>query len=137
MMSFGKYMDAALKSQFLSLYCMVLADGVIDARELETLYRIGIEQYGLTQAEITATVRDAGSSFIMPDTLAGKVRFLFNMAQIAYADGEVDTTERELLKRYITKMEFAEENIDGIANFLLDSVKNGVTEEEILNSVTL
>lgn len=130
-------MDAALKSQFLSLYCMVLADGVIDARELETLYKIGIEQYGLTQAEITETVRDAGSSFIMPNTLAGKVRFLFNMAQIAYADGEIDVTERELMKRYTSKMDFADENIDGIVDFLLDAVKNGITEEELLHSITI
>lgn len=114
---------------------MVLADGVIDARELETLYKIGTEQYGLTQAEITATVRDAGSSFIMPDTLNGKIRFLFNMAQIAYADGEIDATERELLKRYIAKMEFAEENVDGIADFLLNSVKDGVSVDEIINMV--
>ncbi len=130
-----RYMDATLKSQFLSLYCMVLADGVIDARELETLYKIGTEQYGLTQSEITATVRDAGSSFIMPTTLDGKIRFLFNMAQIAYADGEIDATERELLKRYIIKMDFAEENVDGIADFLLQSVKDGITVDRIISIV--
>ena len=128
-------MDAALKSQFLSLYCMILADGVIDARELETLYKIGIEQYGLTQGDIIATVRDAGSSFIMPSTLEGKIRFLYNMAQIAYADGEVDDTEYDLLKRYILKMEFMEENVEGIADFLLDSVKNAVSIEEIINEI--
>lgn len=129
-------MDAALKSQFLSLYCMVLADGIIDAKELETLYKIGIEQYGLSQSEITATVRDAGSSFITPGTLAGKIRFLFNMGQIAYADGEIDITERELLKRYIEKMNFAEENIEEIADFILDSVKEGVSVDEIISNVT-
>lgn len=129
-------MDAALKSQFLSLYCMVLADGIIDAKELETLYKIGIEQYGLSQSEITATVRDAGSSFVMPNTLAGKIRFLYNMAQIAYADGEIDITERELLKRYIEKMEFAEENIEEIADFLLDSVKESISVDEIISNVT-
>ena len=99
-------MDAIMKSQFLSLYCMVLADGIIDARELETLYRIGTEQYGLTQEEITATVRDAGTSFIMPTELSDKIRFLYNMAQIAYADGEIDNTEIDLMKRYIRKMNF-------------------------------
>ena len=114
---------------------MVLADGVINAKELETLYKIGIEQYGLTQAEITETVRDAGSSFIMPSTLAGKI--LFNMAQIAYADGVIDVTERELVLRYISKMNFADENIDGIADFLLEAVKNGISEEEILHSITI
>lgn len=128
-------MDAALKSQFLSLYCMVLADGVIDAKELETLYKIGTEQCGLTQSEIVATVRDAGSSFIMPNTLSGKIRFLYNMAQIAYADGEIDITERELLKRYIVKMEFSEDNVDEIADFLLDSVKDGVSVDDIISQV--
>lgn len=34
-------MEELLKSRFLSLYCMVMADGVIEAKELETLYRIG------------------------------------------------------------------------------------------------
>ncbi|WP_297071420.1 hypothetical protein [uncultured Duncaniella sp.] len=128
-------MDAILKSQFLSLYCMVLADGVIDARELETLYKIGIEQYGLTQSEIIDTIKNAGSSFLVPSTLEGKIRFLFNMVQIAYADGEVDASEEALLKKYIAKMEFADENIDGIADFLLDAVKNGITEKDIISRV--
>lgn len=93
-------MDLSLKSQFLSLYHMILADGIIDARELETLYKIGIEQYHLTQEEITAVVRDAGSSFILPTTLQGKVQFLYNLAMIALADGTVDPEEKALLNKY-------------------------------------
>lgn len=115
---------------------MVLADGVIDARELETLYRIGTEQYGLTQEEITATVRDAGTSFIMPTDLTDKIRFLYNMAQIAYADGEIDRTEVELMKRYIRKMNFSEENVNGIADYMFDSVKEGETIESVLKHIT-
>ena len=125
-----------MKSQFLSLYCMVLADGIIDARELETLYRIGTEQYGLTQEEITATVRDAGTSFIMPTELSDKIRFLYNMAQIAYADGEIDNTEIDLMKRYIRKMNFAEENINAIADYMFDSVKEGKSINSILMHIT-
>lgn len=125
-----------MKSQFLSLYCMVLADGIIDARELETLYRIGTEQYGLTQEDITATVRDAGTSFIMPTELSDKIRFLYNMAQIAYADGEIDNTEIDLMKRYISKMNFAEENINAIADYMFDSVKEGKSINSILMHIT-
>ena len=125
-----------MKSQFLSLYCMVLADGIIDARELETLYRIGTEQYGLTQEEITATVRDAGTSFIMPTELSDKIRFLYNMAQIACADGEIDNTEIDLMKRYIRKMNFAEENINAIADYMFDSVKEGKSINSILMHIT-
>lgn len=129
-------MDAIMKSQFLSLYCMVLADGIIDARELETLYRIGTEQYGLTQEDITATVRDAGTSFIMPTELSDKIRFLYNLAQIAYADGEIDNTEIDLMKRYIRKMNFAEENINAIADYMFDSVKEGKSINSILMHIT-
>lgn len=128
-------MDATVKSQFLSLYCMVLADGVIDAKELETLYRIGTEQYGLTQDEITATVRDAGTSFIVPDTISGKVRFLYNLAEIAMADGIIDSSEKTLMKRYIVKMGFEETNANAISEFLFDSVKNKREIEEVLQLI--
>ena len=128
-------MDESLKSQFLSLYCMVLADGIIDARELEMLYKIGTEQYGLSSVEIISTVKDAGSSFILPDTLDKRIQLLYNMAQIAYSDGVIDPTERNLLKKYIAKMEFAEENIEEIADYLLTSVQNGVSLETILNQI--
>ena len=40
------------KLQFLDLYCMVLADGIVHPKEMETLYRIGLENYGLTEDEI-------------------------------------------------------------------------------------
>lgn len=113
---------------------MVLADGVIDARELETLYKIGIEQYGLTQSEINEAVRDAGTSFITPSAIQDKIKFLYNMAQIAYADGEIDFSEIQLLKRYIVKMGFADENIDKISDYLLAAAKNQLTINEVLQN---
>lgn len=128
-------MDLSLKSQFLSLYHMILADGIIDARELETLYKIGIEQYHLTQEEITAVVRDAGSSFILPTTLQGKVQFLYNLAMIALADGTVDPEEKALLNKYITRMGFEDANADGIAEFLFESIRNDKSFNEIMSMI--
>lgn len=114
---------------------MVLADGVIDARELEALYKIGLEQYNLTQEEIISVVRDAGSSFTFPTDLRGKVRILFNLSTIALADGTVDKEEFDLLKKYIIRMGFEEQNADGIANYLLDSVRENKAFEEIMESI--
>lgn len=128
-------MDLSLKSQFLSLYHMILADGIIDARELETLYKIGMEQYHLTQEEITAVVRDAGSSFILPTTLQGKVQFLYNLAMIALADGTVDPEEKALLNKYITRMGFEDANADGIAEFLFESIRNDKSFDEIMSII--
>ena len=52
------------------------------------------------------------------------------MAQIAYADGEIDPS------KYISRMGFIDENIEGIAEFLLDSVQKGLSYEEIVPYVT-
>lgn len=52
-------MDYKLKARFLSLYSMILADGIIDAREMETLYRIGREEYGISQKEIDLAIKES------------------------------------------------------------------------------
>ncbi|MBD5365875.1 MAG: TerB family tellurite resistance protein [Muribaculaceae bacterium] len=126
-------MDPILKSRFLSLYCMILADGVIDASELEMLYKIGTENYNLTVAEITQTVRDAGSSFVVPKKLSDKITLLYELTQIAWADGTIDPAEIELLKKYTLKMGFDDNNVDDIVTLLIDSVKNGVPVQTILS----
>lgn len=129
-------MNDNLKSHFLALYCMVLADGVIDANELQALYRIGTEGYGLSQKEIMDAISSAGTSYSMPDSLEGKITLLHDMAQIAWADGEIDSSERSLLEKYAVRCGFQEENAQGIADFLLQSVKDGQSAEDVLYQIT-
>ena len=74
-------MDEILKSRFLSLYCMVMADGVVEAKELETLYRIGRENYHLTAEEINKNVVSAGTSFVAPDKMEDRLSILYEMAE--------------------------------------------------------
>ena len=114
---------------------MILADGIIDARELETLYKIGIEQYQLTQEEITSVIRDAGTSLILPTSLKGKVQFLYNLATIALADGVVDEEELALLKKYTVRMGFEKENVEGIVNYLISSAKDNIPFNDIISNI--
>lgn len=114
---------------------MVLADGVIDANELETLYRIGSENYGLTNQQIAEAVKEAGTSFILPDRLEDKVSLLYQMALICVSDNDVDETELNLLRRYSLKMGFAAENVDGIIEFLLDKAKSQTPEKDVVSQI--
>lgn len=114
---------------------MVLADGIIEAKELETLYRIGTENYGLTPEEITSAIKEAGTSFIAPQSLDEKVSLLYNMCQIAWADGVIDDSEVKLLHKYIIAMGFKPENAESISDFMFQSVKDGKTISEILNEI--
>lgn len=110
---------------------MVLADGVIEASELQALYKIGLNQYNLTQEEVISAVKQSGVSFQVPNSFAGKIEFLCNMANIALADGVLDDTERKLMNKYIVRMGFKEENATKIADFIFDNIKQGATYEEV------
>lgn len=128
-------MEELQKSRFLSLYCMMLADGIVQAKELEVLYRIGQENYHLTPEEINKTVVTAGTSFIAPEKTEDKIAILYEMAEIAWADGEIDETERSLLARYAVRLGFKEENAESITEFMLQQVKDGVSQKDVISQI--
>lgn len=128
-------MEEILKSRFLSLYCMVMADGVVEAKELETLYRIGRENYHLTSEEINKNVVSAGTSYVVPSKIEDRISILYEMAEIAWSDGEIDETEKSLLSKYAVRFGFKEENAEGIAEFMLQQVKDGVPQTEVVNQI--
>lgn len=130
-----KLIDDLEKSRFLALYCMVLADGVIDRRELETLYRIGTTEYGLSPSDIAESIKSAGTSFILPTHIEDKIALLYQMAQICVSDDEVDETEIVLFNRYALRMGFEKENIDGIRDFLIDEATKGTPQNDVISKI--
>ena len=126
-------MEQKLKSHFLSLYCMVVADGDVAISELNELYRIAKEDYGLTQEEIEKAVLSGGSAFYIPETTEEKVKYLYYLALIAAADGVIVDAEKVLLKNYAKKFGFLDENTDEIVNILLKYAKGKKSIDEILN----
>ena len=128
-------MTTKKKLQFLDLYRMVLADGIVHPKEIETLYRIGIVNYGLTEDEITDGIKTAGFSSAIPESPEEKIAVLYEMAQIAWADGELVDSERNMLRRYATMYGINDEHIDGIVDFLLDRAHKGVDEKEVINEL--
>ena len=128
-------MDERQKSHFLSLYCMILADGIIDAKEMETLYEIASRNYGLTPEDVCQAIKEAGTSYYVPQTLDEKVGLLYDMCLIAIADGTVDNSERRMLQNYTRRMDFDETNIDGIIDYLLKQARNNQSLKEVLNQI--
>lgn len=128
-------MDSIMKSRFLSLYQMVLADGIVDAAEMETLFRIGKENYGIESQEINELIRDTDFSTLLPSNLDDKVRLLYELGEIAWADGHIDDSEKNLLKKYVVSMGFEEANAPEIVDFILQQVKERVTIEDVLKMI--
>lgn len=125
------------KMHFLDLYCMVLADGVVHPKELETLYRIGIETYGLTREEIVKSVVSAGKARVIPELPERRIGLLYEMALLAWADGELEDSERSLLRRYALLYGVEDNKVEELVEFLLDKAKDNVSEAEIIKKLNV
>ena len=123
------------KIQFLDLYCMVMADGIVHPKEMETLYRIGLKNYGLTESEIDESIKSSGVSTNIPELPEERIAVLYEMALIAWADGELEESERNMLRRYASLYGVNEASIDELVDFLLDKAKNNVDEQEVLKEL--
>lgn len=119
--------------QFLELYRMVLADGIAHPKEMETLYRIGVENYGLTNEQITKEIAEESFSTFIPQTPEDKIKLLYELALIAWADGVIEESEKKLLKRYAILFGIKEELSDEFVDFLLKKAQDNVSENEITN----
>lgn len=114
---------------------MVIADGLISPKELEFIYQLGKDVYHLSEDEINKYIVSADVSFVIPETVEDKVRVLYQLAMVAWADGDIDNHERDLLKRYVVRYRFEEDNADGIVDYLIDRVKNNTPVESVLNEI--
>lgn len=127
--------SAKKKMQFLDLYCMVMADGIVHPKEMETLYRIGLKNYGLTESEINEGVKSAGVSSVIPELPEERIAVLYEMAIIAWADGVLEDSERNMLRRYAAMYGVNEASIGELVDFLLDKAKNNVDEKDVINEL--
>ena len=124
-----------LKAHFLSLYCMVVADNDVSPLELQELYRIGHEYYGLTDVEINSAIISEGQAFYNPETLEDKVMYLYQMALIAAADGVIQQEEKVLLEKYVKKIGFHEDNASEISEFLMQEALAKTGIEDLLTRI--
>lgn len=118
--------------QFLELYRMVMADGIAHPKEMETLYRIGIEEYGLTNKQISQTITQESSSAIIPEDPKDRIKLLYELAIIAWADEVIEESEKNLLRRYVILFGIKEELADNFTDFLLKKVQENVSEKDII-----
>ncbi len=128
-------LEYALKSHFLNLYHMTLSDTEADTRELEMLYLIGQEK-GISRIEIDQAVIGADRvKFTVPETILEKIESLYDFARIAWADGKVDASEKQLMGLFCKKFGFEDPNIPLIVEFLLDEAEKGTEKSEIFKIV--
>lgn len=127
--------DDKLKSHFLNLYSLALADTQVDTAELEILYKLGQER-GILKEEIEELILnpDKVKPFVPQDTLT-KVEYLYDFVKIILADGIVDEREEATLKKFCIQFGFEEQNIPTIMEFFIEEAKKGTDKKIIIDQV--
>lgn len=128
-------MEPKLKAHFLSIYCMTVADHEAHPKELELMYKIGTEHYGLTPEEINQAILSEGTAVYVPDEPMEKILYLYDLALIVWADGKKEDSEVLLLKLYAKKFGVAKEQVDTIVEYLLEKAQNKASREEIIKEL--
>jgi uncharacterized tellurite resistance protein B-like protein len=128
-------MTLELKSHFLRLYQMALADDNFDILELQMLYQFADER-GISKEELDKLfLNPINSDLSIPSDLNTRVEYLYDLTRIIWADGQITIDEMNTLKKYCRKFEFLEENINDLANYLIDCVQKGIGKQEIINQL--
>lgn len=123
-----------LKSHFLRLYQIAFSDDNFDVLEMQMLYKFA-EERGLTKDQLNEILLNPSHDSTIPETLELRVEYLYDLAIMIWADGEVTDDEYITLKKYCKKFEFLDENITELADFLLKSAKEGISKEEIIKDI--
>lgn len=128
-------MSIELKSHFIRLYQMALADDNFDVLELQMLYHFANER-GIPKEELDKLfLNPINTDLSIPKDLNTRIEYLYDLARIIWADEKITIDEMNTLKKYCRKFEFLEENIEELANYLIDCVKNQVKKEDIINQL--
>lgn len=128
-------MTIELKSHFLRLYQMALADDNFDVLELQMLYHFA-EEREIPKEELDKLfLNPINSNLNIPSDLNTRIEYLYDLTRIIWVDGTINDDEVNTLKKYCKKFEFMEDNIDELANYLIDCVQKGIKKEEIINEL--
>lgn len=130
----GTEIDDSLKWHFFNMYCMALSDTDFDPKEAELLYKIGLE-HGLDKTVIDEIVVTSGLRPETPVTIEEKVAYLYDLTRMAWADGIIEEEERLVLIKNILRFGFKEENKEQIMNYLIESVRENKSLEQIINEI--
>ncbi len=101
-------------------------DGVIAPEEWEIIEKIAFK-YGLNDPEGLKFLKKNAEKYRLstPYTLDERIDQYYQLLKLAYADGQTDEKELELIKRSIISLGFPTDKADDIFNKGLELVKNG------------
>lgn len=114
---------------------MAICDDDFSPLELKMLYK-SAEERGISSKNLDEILLNPiNSKSLIPETIDEKVEYLYDLTVMIWADGIVSENEYSALKKYVGMFNFLEENVQDIADYFIEAVKNGKTKTDILNDL--
>jgi uncharacterized tellurite resistance protein B-like protein len=123
-----------LKSQFLRLYQLALVDSDFSPLEWKMLYNFAAER-GIEKNELDKILLNPLGKMEIPEDIETRLIYLIDFAQLIWVDGIVTEDEINTLKKFCSIFEFLDENIEELSSYLINSVKEGKSKNDILNEL--
>lgn|GEM_PF-4029359 len=128
-------MDRKLQAHFLNLFSFALADANVDVKETEKLYEIAIDR-GIERNELDYIIDNPHKvKFNIPSTEYDIAIQILDIAKIIIADGIIDIREIIALRDFLKRTIENSKNVEEITELVIDSVKNQVKDEIIVNKL--
>lgn len=119
-----------LHAHFANLIRLSKADGVIDEKEKQQLYKLG-KRINMTQEEVDAFInKPLTDKFIPPFELEEKYDQLHDMVAVILADGVIDTAERKLCRALIIGLGFEDSKTDKIIDVISKSIAEKLDHDD-------
>lgn len=123
-----------IKSHFLRLFEIALADGEYSKLELNLLYQIASEK-NIPKSEIDFILLSPIGNMAIPDSIERKIEYLYDFSRMILADNKESEDEMYLLEKFCKTFNFSGENVKELCRYLVDSAKQGKTKQELLNEL--
>ncbi|WP_047245625.1 hypothetical protein [Maribacter thermophilus] len=123
-----------IKSHFLRLYQIALTDDDFSPLEMKLLYEFASER-NISKEQLDEILVAHSGAITIPKTVETRIEYLYDLARMIWADEKVTEDEYNTLKKYCRKFEFLEENIISLADYLIESAKEGKSKEAILQEL--
>ena len=120
-----------IKSHFLRLYQIALADDEFSPLEMRLLYQFANER-NISKEQLDEILTGHSGPITIPETLEKRIEYLYDFALMIWADEIVTDDEYNALKKYCKKFEFMEDKIVPLTEYLITSAKEGKSKESIL-----
>ena len=113
---------------------MALSDDNFSPLELKMLYHFA-EERNIPKDTLDRILLSPSEHFPIPAELEERLEYLYDLALMIWADGNVSDDELVTMKKYCKKFEFLDENIDELTSLLLEKAKDNIAFEEIIKDL--